>query len=33
VRAQVSAQLGDPVSAWLDIYDGIAAGTITLGEA
>lgn len=29
----VSAELGDPVPAWLDIFDGIAAGTITLGEA
>jgi hypothetical protein len=30
---EVSAGLGDPVPAWLEIFDGIAAGTITLGEA
>lgn len=30
---EVSAELGDPVPAWLEIFDGIAAGTITLGEA
>jgi hypothetical protein len=30
---EVSAELGDPVRAWLEIFDGIAAGTITLGEA
>ena len=31
--ARMSAELGDPVPAWLEIFDGIAAGTITLGEA
>ena len=30
---ELSAELGDPVPAWLEIFDGIAAGTITLGEA
>jgi len=33
VSPDVSAEVGDPVPAWLDIFDGIAAGTITLGEA
>lgn len=30
---EVSAELGDPVAAWLAIFDGVADGTITLGEA
>jgi hypothetical protein len=29
----VSVELGDPVAAWREVFDGIAAGTITLGEA
>jgi hypothetical protein len=30
---EVTAELGDPVAAWLEIFDGVAGGTITLGEA
>lgn len=30
---EASAELGEPVAAWLEIFDGIAARTITLGEA
>ena len=29
----VAAELGDPVPAWLEIFDGVEAGTITLGDA
>lgn len=29
----VAVELGDPVAAWLELFDGVAAGTITLGEA
>ena len=32
VPREVSAELGDPVPAWLEIFDGIAAGIITLGR-
>jgi hypothetical protein len=28
-----AVELGDPVAAWLELFDGVAAGTITLGEA
>ena len=31
VPREVSAELGDPVPAWLEIFDGIAAGIITSG--
>lgn len=30
---EVARELGDPVNAWLEIFDGIHDGTITLGEA
>ncbi len=29
----VAVELGDPVAAWLELFDGVAAGTITLGGA
>jgi hypothetical protein len=29
----VTAELGDPVGAWLEIFDGVSDGTITLGDA
>lgn len=28
-----TAELGDPVGAWLEIFDGVAGGAISLGEA
>lgn len=30
---EVTAELGDPVASWLEIFDGVAEGTIRLGEA
>ena len=33
ISPETAASLGDPVPAWLEIFGGIAAGTITLGEA
>ena len=30
---ETSAELGDPVPAWLGVFDGVSDGTITLGEA
>ena len=29
----VAVELGDPVPAWLELFDGVANGTITLGAA
>ena len=29
----IAEELGDPVAGWREVFDGIAAGTITLGEA
>ena len=28
-----AAELGDPVRSWLEVFDGVSAGTITLGDA
>ena len=30
---QISAELGDPVPAWLEVFDGVSDRTITLGDA
>lgn len=30
---EVSAELGNPVPAWLELFDGVSDGRITLGEA
>ena len=30
---EVSAELGDPVPAWLEVFDGVSDRTITLGDA
>jgi hypothetical protein len=31
--AAVAAEVGDPVRSWLEVFDGVADGTITLGDA